>query len=52
MRSKTTLLPRIPIGVQIVVVVTERTPRYEVAQMVELAKLRGLCGSPNGLVFL
>ncbi|HVM97102.1 MAG TPA: CoA-binding protein [Candidatus Acidoferrales bacterium] len=28
-------------GVKIIVVVTERIPRYEVAQMVELAKLRG-----------
>ena len=28
-------------GIKIIVVVTERIPRYEVAQMVELAKLRG-----------
>ena len=28
-------------GVKIVVIVTERIPRYDVAQMVELAKLRG-----------
>jgi succinyl-CoA synthetase alpha subunit len=28
-------------GIKLIVVVTERIPRYEVAQMVELAKLRG-----------
>jgi succinyl-CoA synthetase alpha subunit len=28
-------------GIELIVVVTERIPRYEVAQMVELAKLRG-----------
>jgi succinyl-CoA synthetase alpha subunit len=28
-------------GIRLIVVVTERVPRYEVAQMVELAKLRG-----------
>src|SRR5436305_9098341 len=28
-------------GVKIIVIVTERIPRYDVAQMVELAKLRG-----------
>src|SRR5207248_11063602 len=28
-------------GIKLIVVVTERIPRYEVAQMVELARLRG-----------
>ena len=31
----------IEVGVKLVVIVTERIPRYDVAQMVELAKLRG-----------
>src|ERR671931_1173467 len=28
-------------GIKLIVIVTERIPRYDVAQMVELAKLRG-----------
>src|SRR5438067_6393568 len=39
--TKDAVFEAIEAGVELVVIVTERIPRYDVAQMVELAKLRG-----------
>jgi succinyl-CoA synthetase alpha subunit len=39
--TKDAVFEAIEAGVKLVVIVTERIPRFEVAQMVELAKLRG-----------
>src|SRR5438067_9423462 len=39
--TKDAVFEAIEAGVKLVVIVTERIPRYDVAQMVELAKLRG-----------
>jgi succinyl-CoA synthetase alpha subunit len=39
--TKDAVLEAIEAGVKIIVIVTERIPRYDVAQMVELANLRG-----------
>src|SRR4051812_44832573 len=39
--TKDAVFEAIEAGVKIIVIVTERIPRYDVAQMVELARLRG-----------
>ena len=39
--TRDAMLEAIEAGIKLIVVVTERVPRYEVAQAVELAKLRG-----------
>lgn len=39
--TKDAVFEAIEAGIKLIVVVTERIPRYEVAQMVELAKVRG-----------
>src|SRR5205807_929160 len=39
--TKDAVFEAIEAGIKLIVIVTERIPRYDVAQMVELAKLRG-----------